>query len=205
MTEKIEEQELIDFISSLQNMDGLSPEDLTEMRNYLLGATPEGIPENLLKEEDAKLVEDDTVEEHDQKRQDIRNIISTLNIPGKIKLALFGNATCRGLLIKDGNKVIQLAVLKNPKLQEKEIEMFSRNPNISAVVLRLISENRQWIKPYGMKINLVSNPKTPTDVSMRWLRYLHMVDLKKISRSKNVPSAVTNQAKKFVEMAEKKS
>ena len=90
--------------------------------------------------------------EHEE-HQDIRHVLLNAKLPMKLKLALLGNATCRGLLIKDSNKMIQQCVLRNPKLQASEVEEFAKNPNLSNVVLRDISSNSQWMKIYSLKLN----------------------------------------------------
>jgi hypothetical protein len=39
------------------------------------------------------------------------------------------------------------------------------------------------------------NPKTPVGVAMRFMALLNQSDLKNIAKSKNLPSAIANQAK----------
>jgi hypothetical protein len=130
---------------------------------------------------------------------DIRNAISKMTIPQKIKLALFGNSVCRMLLIRDPNRMIQNFVLKNPKLGLKEIEEFARNPNLSEWVLRGIAGSQSWTKSYVVKANLVFNPKTPLDISLKWVRYLNTTDVRKLSKSKSVPQVLSTVAKKLSE------
>ena len=149
------------------------------------------LPELATAESDQEL----TADQH----QDIRQIVGKAKLPQKIKLAMFGNAICRGLLIRDANRMVQEFVLKNPRLQAKEIEDFTKNPNTSQFVLRTVAGNQQWMKGYAVKLNLVSNPKTPGDLALKWMRFLSMVDLKKLSKSKNVPQVVSNMARRKVQ------
>src|SRR5690606_4213145 len=93
---------------------------------------------------------------------------------------------------------IQLMVLKNPKLGLNEVEDFSKNANLSEAVLRAIANGQQWLRSYTVKQNLVQNPKTPLDIALKWLRFLNMTDLKKVSKSKNVPAVISTAAKKRV-------
>ena len=201
--------EILDFLQTLSHMEGLSPEDLKEMATYLAvdgdvdvqALLGEVHPDGEQAAEDAKILsEKENLKE--EEITDLRTLISKANLPGKVKLAMFGNATCRAILITSGNKLIQLCVLKNPKIQEREIEAYSKNPNISGAVLRAISGNRQWIRSYEIKKNLVCNPKTPQDISLKWMRFLHESEIKSISRSKNIPGAVVTQARKIVQAEE---
>jgi hypothetical protein len=45
---------------------------------------------------------------------------------------------------------------------------------------------------------LVNNPKTPQGTAMRFLVLLRASDLRAVAKSKNVPTAVSLQAKKLV-------
>ncbi len=120
-------------------------------------------------------------------------------MPEKIKLAMFGNAAARAYLIRDGSKLVQMFVLKNPRVQLNEIEEFSRNPNLSEHVLRAIGSNQSWTKSYMVKVHLVFNPKTPSDVALKWVRYLNAPDIKKLSKSRNVPQVIVTVARRKLE------
>ena len=126
----------------------------------------------------------------------LRNVISSMTIPQKIKLALFGNGACRALLAIDPNRIVHMAVMKNPKIRAPEVEDFAKNTSCPEGILRAIAGNQLWMKSYRTKANLVVNPKTPSDISLKWLRYLNKDDLKRIARSKNLPQVVAITAKK---------
>jgi hypothetical protein len=135
---------------------------------------------------------------------DIRNLIAKMSLPQKIKAGLFGAAVARGLLIRDSNKVVQAIVLKNPRITPVEIEDFAKNPYLSEFVLRTIGNNPQWMKSYSVKSYLVTNPKTPADLSLRWIKFLNASDVKKIAKSKSVPQVLVTAARKRLEELEKR-
>lgn len=136
--------------------------------------------------------------------QDIRSALRDMSISQKIKLAMFGNGTCRSLLIADRSKLVQACVLRNPKLQITEVQEFAKNPNLTDLVLRTIADKKEWMKTYAIKLAIVVNPKTPPDVALRWLRYVQHADLKNIARSKNVPQLISVSAKKRLTETEKR-
>jgi hypothetical protein len=135
---------------------------------------------------------------------DIRTKISKMTLPQKLKLALFGNGVVRGLLVRDSNKLIQLAVLKNPRIQLPEIEEFAKSSHLSEAVLRVIANTDSWMKSYRVKHNLVMNPKAPIDISLKWLKFLNHSDVRAIARSKNVPQVLATAARKKVASEEDK-
>src|ERR1700733_5541982 len=59
------------------------------------------------------------------KRENALQKISHLDVKGRIQLALKGNKEERSLLIRDGTKVVALAVLEAPKLSDGEVEKFA--------------------------------------------------------------------------------
>ena len=67
----------------------------------------------------------------------------------------------------DGTKVVALAVLDAPKISDGEVEKFALQKNVLEAVLRQIPLKRRFMKNYIVVRNLVSNPRTPTDVLCR--------------------------------------
>lgn len=134
---------------------------------------------------------------------DVRTQLSKMTIAGKVKAAMFGDMLVRSILIQDSNKMIQQFVLKNPQLSIDEIEDFARNPQTPKGVLRAISTTDTWTKNYAVKQALVFNPKSPLEISMKWVRFMGKADLKKLSRSKNVPQTLATIVKKKMETMRK--
>ncbi|MCB0325183.1 MAG: hypothetical protein KDD69_16485 [Bdellovibrionales bacterium] len=126
-------------------------------------------------------------------------LIRELNFAGKVKLALKGNLAARTVLLKESNKQIQLFVLSNPRLTDGEVTEIARNTNVDEAVLRAVAKDSQWMKSYAVKYNLVSNPKTPIDVSLQWLKFIKDKDLRLLSRSKGVPQVVATHCRKLLE------
>jgi hypothetical protein len=125
------------------------------------------------------------------------SLIAKATLPQKFKIALFGNASCRKILIGDRNKFISLAVLKNPRLTPAEVEEFCRSTTVPDFVLRAINDNSEWMKNYAIKRGLVFNGKTPLDVGMKWVKFLTEPDLRALARSKNVPNAIASLARRL--------
>ncbi len=134
--------------------------------------------------------------------QSILQRIQKLSVSERIQLALRGGKEIRTILMRDPNKEVCLTVLGNPKLTDTEVEEISRSRSISDDVVRQIAANPEWTRSYGVKINLVNNPKTPIPTSIRFLNFLTKRDVAMISKSKNVPSQVATAAKKLIQKRE---
>jgi hypothetical protein len=134
--------------------------------------------------------------------------INRLDIKGRIQLALKGNKEERSLLIRDGTKVVALAVLEAPKLSDGEVEKFALQKNVLEAVLRQIPLKRRFMKNYIVVRNLVSNPRTPLDLGLGLMKHLMAQDLKNISANKEVSETVRKLAMKMykqkLDMANKK-
>lgn len=183
-------------------MGQISSAEGEEIRSVLQGTDKIAVPEELTLEEEPQ-VKPEPAPASVPKAQDPRVVISRASLAEKIKMALLGNAVCRGILIRDTNRLLPQFVLRNPRLQAYEIEEFVKNPQISEQVLRLIADNPVWMRAYSIKFHLVTNAKTPGDIALKWLRFLSTSDLKRLARSKNVPQLVAVTAKKRVLEAEK--
>ena len=120
--------------------------------------------------------------------------IAKLDIRGRIALAMRGNKEERSILIRDGTKIVALAVLDSPKVTEAEVEGFALQKNVLEAVLRAIPFKRQFAKNYGIMRNLVFNPRTPLDSSLGLMKGLLVNDLKNLSGNKEVPEAIRKLA-----------
>ncbi|MCD6454343.1 MAG: hypothetical protein J7L62_03480 [Candidatus Aminicenantes bacterium] len=129
--------------------------------------------------------------------------IKRLPIPAKIKVALMGSKMHRAILIRDPNKTVVDAVLESPKLTEDEIEGYSKMKSLPQDVVRKIAQAREWTKNYQVRLNLVKNPKTPTQYSLSFLRTLREKDLKDVAMSKEVPAVVRREAQRILNQKKK--
>lgn len=120
--------------------------------------------------------------------------ISKLDIKGRIQLGMKGTKEERSLLIRDGTKVVALAVLESPKITDSEVEKFANQKNVLEAVLRGISMKRRFIKQYAVMRNLVFNPRTPIDVSMALIKHLLVQDLRSLTGNKEVSDTVRKLA-----------
>jgi hypothetical protein len=134
----------------------------------------------------------------DENEEDDPQVLSSLPIVERMKLAMKGTRAQRAALIRDSNKLVSAAVLSSPKLTDTEVESFAKMANVSEEVLRAIAANRTWIKNYGVAAGLTRNPKTPPGISMQLVQRLNERDLKTLSMERNVPEAVRLAAKKFL-------
>jgi hypothetical protein len=115
----------------------------------------------------------------------------------RVKAAFVGGREERAVLIRDGARVVQNAVLSSPKLTDPEVEMFSAAKNVHDNVLREIARNRRFMRNYSVMRNLVQNPKTPLDVALPLVKMLMVFDLKTLQRSRNVSETIRSLAAKY--------
>jgi hypothetical protein len=133
----------------------------------------------------------------ESKRENTLQKINRLDVKGRIQLALKGNKEERSILIRDGTKVVALAVLDAPKLSDGEVEKFAGQKNVLEAVLRQIPLKRQFMKNYIVVRNLVSNPRTPLDIGLGLMKNLLTQDLKNLSSNKEVSDTIRKLALKM--------
>lgn len=127
-----------------------------------------------------------------------------LGVSEKIKHAMTGDKEWRSLLIKDSNRLVSSAVLKNPRITEAEVLTIARSRSSSDELIRMITLNREWIKNYEVKKALVVHPRTPLPKALRYMSILTEKDIKMLAKSKNVSSIIVNNARRMILAKEKK-
>ncbi|SRR5581483_1653457 len=123
--------------------------------------------------------------------------ISRMDIKGRIQLAMKGTKEERSILIRDGTKIVALAVLESPKITDGEVEAFATQKNVLEAVLRAIPMKRRYSKHYPIVRNLVFNPRTPIDVSLGLMKNLLVADLRHLSSNKQVSDTIRKLALKM--------
>jgi hypothetical protein len=116
--------------------------------------------------------------------------IQNMTISQKIRRAMLGNGAERMLLVRDTNRLVAEAAAKSPRMTEPEAVRISASRAVSDEVLRIIATNREFVRSYQIKMNLVANPRTPFTFASRLIPHLRENDLKNLARSKNVPANV---------------
>ena len=116
----------------------------------------------------------------------------------KIRLAMTADKETSGILIRDSNRMIQVAVISNPKITDGEVAAIAYSRQVDDEVLRRIAADKEWIRIYPVRLALATNPKTPIAISRKLVPTLNRQDLKNISRSKSVPNFVANEARRLL-------
>ncbi|NOZ87926.1 MAG: hypothetical protein GXP49_17020 [Deltaproteobacteria bacterium] len=143
---------------------------------------------------------DETGDWDDEEREGLETMLSKMSPAEKIKLATMGNKTIRTALVKDTNKLVALAAASSPKITEGEMVNIAASRAVTDDVIRYASNNRDYLKLYQVKCNLVMNPKTPTGSALRLLNHLRENDLRQVANSKNIPNVVATAAKKKLKL-----
>jgi hypothetical protein len=137
------------------------------------------------------------------REENIFQLISRMNVSEKVQYAIRAPKEARTLLLKDPNKLVSVAALHSPKITIEEVEMVSKSKSVDEELLRIIAKNREWLRHYSVVVSLVTNPKTPLGIAMSLLSSLQTTDIKAISKSRAVPSALKSSAIRILQMREK--
>jgi hypothetical protein len=146
----------------------------------------------------SELLVDAAKEYTPDQEQNLYQKILKMTVPQKIHLAILGNTVSRNILVRDPNKLISLAVIRNPRITETEALNYAQQKNLHEDVLQAISRHKNWIKNYMIKLALASNPKTPLPVAIKILDHIHDKDLQVLSRNKNISSVVCRSAARLL-------
>jgi hypothetical protein len=131
-------------------------------------------------------------------RGSLQSYIAGLTVPQKVGLTMKGNKEVRLILSRDPSSLVARAVVNSPRISESDVIAYAGSSLTSEDVLRAIADNREWAKNVRVKLLLVTNPRTPPAVAMRFLCHLPLSDLGILSRNRNIPTIVRREAKKLL-------
>jgi hypothetical protein len=117
----------------------------------------------------------------------------------KIVLALKGGKEERTILMREANRLIQVNVVMNGRITEGEIAYIAQMRTVHEEVIRVISNNREWMRKYPIMKNLVSNPRTPLPIAINLLKRVNEFDLKLMSKDRNIAETLRREAKRIVD------
>jgi hypothetical protein len=184
-------QPLGGFVTELELKDG--PEEI--VGDEASRAHPAGaVPHSVALAAAAKQKEKEKSKAGEKERISTLQKIARLDVKGRIHLAVRGNKEERSILIRDGTKLVALAVLESPKISDGEVEGFASQKNVLEAVLRGIPMKRRFAKNYTIMRNLVFNPRTPLDTSLGLMKNLLVNDLKNLSGNKEVSETIRKMA-----------
>ena len=126
-----------------------------------------------------------------------------LSVSEKIKMALTGDKEWRSILMRDANKLVSSAVLKNPRITDGEVLAVARNRSASDDLIRIILLNTEWVKSNEIKKALAIHPRTPLPKALRFMSAFTEKELKQLSKSRNVSQVIVNSARRMLMGKEK--
>jgi len=145
------------------------------------------------------------MEEADHEGMSKYQIAMDLTVSEKIKMGLTGDKEWRSIMMKQSNKLIQGAVMKNPRISDGEVLMVAKAKTSSDDLIRIILLNKDWVKNYEIKKALLAHPKTPPPKALRFVSFLTMKDLKELAKSKQLTNIMSNAIRKELAFRIKKS
>lgn len=120
--------------------------------------------------------------------------VALMSVKDRVMLAIKGTREARTILIRDPNRVVAGAVLRNPRLTDNEVEMIASMRTVPEEVLRQIGQNRSWARAYAVIHNLVRNPRTPIATGLGFLNRIQTRDLRGLAQNKNIPDVIRQSA-----------
>ncbi|HEX6097573.1 MAG TPA: hypothetical protein VF432_14695 [Thermoanaerobaculia bacterium] len=135
-------------------------------------------------------------EKVDEQASAVWTRLNFMTVAEKVRLAYRGDRMIRMLLVRDRNKLICSAVMRNPRISEQEVEAIAGMRNVDDEVLRILGTRRQWMGKYNIMATLIRNPKAPVGVVLPFINRLTLRDLKGLKDDKGVQQVVREMARK---------
>jgi hypothetical protein len=123
--------------------------------------------------------------------------VALMSVKDRVMLAIKGTREARMILVRDPNRIVAGAVLRNPRLTDTEIEYIASVKTVPEDVLRQIGQNRAWTRSYVVIHNLVRNSRTPIATSLQFLGRIQTRDLRALSLNKNIPDVIRQSSNRL--------
>ena len=136
-------------------------------------------------------------DDKDEKKIAVWVQIQSMTVAQKVMLAFRGDKTVRLLLVRDRNKLVCSAVMRNARMTENEAEMIAGMRNVDDEVLRILSTKRDFMAKYPIMLALCKNPKAPIGVVLPLINRLALRDLKFLRDDRGVAEVVRTTAKRI--------
>jgi hypothetical protein len=145
------------------------------------------------------------VEKDDPEKVSVFTKILKLTVAEKVQLGFKGAKTERSILVRDRNRLVCAAVMRNPRITDSEVESIAAMRNVDDEALRLITMKREWMAKYPIVLALARNPKCPIGVVLPLINRLTLRDLKNLASDKNVGEVVRTLARKLFQQRSAKN
>ncbi len=132
-----------------------------------------------------------------ERREAMPARIRKMPVAERFKLGLRGNLEARNVLARDPLKLVQSAVLKNPRITVEEVLNLAKSRSVDGDLLRQVGSEKEWVRHYTVRQALVQNPKTPVTTSLLLIRGMRERDIRMLARSKNVPGVIQQAARRL--------
>ena len=134
---------------------------------------------------------------NDPKKEALFARILKMTVAQKVLLAFRGDRSTRLILVRERNKLVASAAIRNPRMTDGEAESIAGMRDVSEEVLRLISLRRDWMSKYPIMLALARNPRTPVGVVLPLINRLTLRDLKGLKDDRGVSEVVRATSRKM--------
>ncbi|HEY0477119.1 MAG TPA: hypothetical protein VGD37_06325 [Kofleriaceae bacterium] len=114
----------------------------------------------------------------------------------KVQLALHGNRDERNAILRDRDRTLHPFVLKNPQLDADDVLAIAKNAQMTADLLGLIGDRKEWVQRPAIALALARNPKTPPQLAVRALDHVPAEALRQLAKGPGAPPHVSQAARK---------
>jgi hypothetical protein len=145
------------------------------------------------------------VEKKDSNSRSLWNQLQFMTVGEKVQLAFKGDKMIRMFLVRERNRLVAQAAIRNPRMNENEVEQIAGMRNVDEEILRIIGSKRDWTAKYPIAIALLKNPKSPVGVVLPLINRLTLRDLKGLKDDKGISEVVRAMARRLFAARSQKS
>jgi hypothetical protein len=116
----------------------------------------------------------------------------------KLLLAPKASRSERAVLTQENDAQVLYFLLKNPRITVEEVARIAKSPQITAPTADLIAKTSQWSTSADIRVSLVNNPKTPSQLALKLLPTLPEPEIRRIAKATAVSQVIRQAALRIV-------
>jgi hypothetical protein len=133
-----------------------------------------------------------------EREMSVADRIRSLNRNEKMLLAPKADRAERAFLAQDSDPQVLYSLLRNPRITVEEVARIARSPQLAFATAELILKTAQWASNLDVRVALVHNPRTPTQLALKILPSLPEREIRQIAKATAVSQALRQAALRIV-------
>jgi hypothetical protein len=129
----------------------------------------------------------------------LKERLPDLRLGERITLGRIATSALLGPLLADADPKVVRGALHNPRLREENLRLALRDSRVSIALIEEAAGSSRWREAYGVRLDLVLQPRTPLAIALAQISSLVPRDLRRVAEAPGLRPLVQAAARRLAE------